>query len=145
MKQRCYNPKNDRYSTYGARGINVCEAWMEFEVFEDWAMSNGYANHLTIDRIASYGNYTPANCQWLTKGENSRKVRIEIGENNRALRAEAKILKTKRSKEWDNMRIELYGPMIKEMLLNGYKNWEVQKELNLEKNIYYHIKKNIDI
>lgn len=74
MKSRCNNPHNNRFYRYGARGISVCEAWSSnFKRFYDWAMSNGYADTLTIDRINPGGNYEPANCQWITSCENNSK------------------------------------------------------------------------
>ena len=52
MKQRCYNKNQDAYRTYGRRGIKICRSWYEdFQTFYDWAMSNGYTDKLTIDRI----------------------------------------------------------------------------------------------
>ena len=33
MFDRCYNPRHDRFSAYGGRGIRVCERWCKFEVF----------------------------------------------------------------------------------------------------------------
>jgi len=149
MKQRCYNPLNDRYYIYGARGIVVCNDWLDFEPFQQWAILSGYTDQLTIDRINNNGAYTPSNCQWLTKGENSRKARIELGIKNREAREIATIkkeeLKNERRLAWDKLQIELYGPLIKEMLGNKYKNWMIMRELNIEKNLYYSIKKNLDI
>lgn len=50
MKQRCTNPKTKDFRYYGARGIQVCEEWQDFESFFYWAMSNGYQDGLTIER-----------------------------------------------------------------------------------------------
>lgn len=69
MKQRCSNPNATGYKYYGAKGVAVCEEWQEFQPFCEWAMSNGYADNLTIDRIDSCGNYCPTNCRWATNKE----------------------------------------------------------------------------
>jgi len=79
MKARCYNPKTERYPRYGGRGIVVCDEWRtNFEAFYNWAISHGYKDELTIDRIDNDGNYEPTNCQWLTRSENSRKAHAKL-------------------------------------------------------------------
>ena len=78
MKDRCNNPKNDSYKRYGGSGVKVCSEWYNFKTFKAWALSNGYAENLTIDRINVYGDYEPTNCRWadmLTQNNNRRNSR----------------------------------------------------------------------
>lgn len=83
MKKRCTNPKSERFKTYGARGIKVCDDWLEYTNFSKWAKANGYKEGLTIDRIDVDKNYEPQNCQWIPMEEQATNrtttILIEIG------------------------------------------------------------------
>lgn len=75
MIQRCYNSTNKNYCLYGAKGIQICQEWIDNPLeFEEWSLLNGYADNLTIDRIDSSKDYCPDNCQWITLEENSRRA-----------------------------------------------------------------------
>lgn len=72
MKQRCSNPKHTAYSYYGALGIAVCDAWMNYAPFQEWAVKTGYSDDLSIDRIDGSKGYSPDNCRWANKTTQSR-------------------------------------------------------------------------
>lgn len=83
MKQRCGNPNDPKYGSYGGKGIRVCDEWKnDFNSFNRWSIDNGYKDPenndkfylcydaLTIDRIDEHKGYEPTNCRWITFQEN---------------------------------------------------------------------------
>lgn len=76
MKARIFNSNEKCFNNYGGRGISICEEWLQFKNFRDWALSNGYDELLTIDRINNDGNYEPSNCRWVTNKVQQRNKRI---------------------------------------------------------------------
>ena len=81
MKKRCYNEKCKAYKNYGGRGISICSEWLnDFVSFYNWALTHGYADNLSIDRIDVNGNYEPSNCRWVdakTQANNRRNNKKE--------------------------------------------------------------------
>lgn len=81
MLYRCNNPKHKFYGRYGGRGITVCDRWLEIANFiED--MNEAYVEGMLLNRIDNNGNYTPANCNWVTaecqQNNKSNNINIEI-------------------------------------------------------------------
>ena len=86
MKDRCYNPNFKEYKHYGGRGITVCDEWQTphswkgGRAFKKWALENGYADNLTLDRIDVNKGYSPENCSWVSMKEQQNNKR-----NNRVI------------------------------------------------------------
>ena len=77
MRYRCHTKSHRAYEYYGGRGITVCEDWLDFLKFREWALSNGYADNLEIDRINNDLGYEPNNCRWVTHAENMKNLRCQ--------------------------------------------------------------------
>lgn len=95
MKNRCMNPRNRAWKSYGGRGITVCARWMSFEAFR--ADMGDRPDGTTIDRVENDGNYEPGNCRWATAAvqklnmRNSLRLR-DIDDNPISLAAFANII-----------------------------------------------------
>ena len=106
MKTRC-KPNYHNHNVYYDKGVSVCEEWAHpngFNVFRDWALSHGYDDQLTLDRIDNDGNYEPENCRWITMREqqNNRSNNVYI----------AYLGETHTLKEWSE-RMDLSYGMLK--------------------------------
>lgn len=86
MKHRCLNPNAQKYKDYGGRGIRICDEWLsDREAFISWALTHGYRNDLSIDRIDVNGNYEPGNCRWATDDVQRSNMRPRTKPNKRSV------------------------------------------------------------
>lgn len=80
MIARCYDKNSIGYRLYGAKGVHVCDRWLEFRHFAvdsvelpGWSRERWLAGNLTLDKD-EYGDgfkYSPSSCRWVTPSENS--------------------------------------------------------------------------
>lgn len=129
MKRRCYNKNCKDFINYGEKGITICDEWRNEEkvythygiwskgwkAFESWALSNGYKEGLTIDRIDNNKGYSPANCRWVDK---------KVQSNNRSY---CKLVtyngKTQNLKQW----CEELGLNYKTVHMRIRRNWTIKQ------------------
>jgi len=78
MKNRCNNPNSEHWLSYGGRGINICDRWVNS--FENFLEDMGKKPFKTaqIDRINNDLGYFKENCKWSTPKENSRNKRDSV-------------------------------------------------------------------
>jgi hypothetical protein len=85
--QRCENPNNKSYGTYGGNGVRVCKDWRESfdQFFAD--MGERPSTEHSIDRIDPTGDYEPVNCRWLLNSKQSanRRTNIYVEHNGQRL------------------------------------------------------------
>lgn len=76
-KNRCFNPKNQRFADYGGRGIVMCDRWRDS--FADFLEDMGECPQgKSLERKDVHGNYEPSNCKWATPAEQARNKRNNI-------------------------------------------------------------------
>ncbi len=63
---RCFYPGDTVFHHYGGAGLDMAEEWKSYPAFYEWALSNGYRDDLSIDRIDNSKGYYPDNCRWET-------------------------------------------------------------------------------
>lgn len=126
MMHRCYDEKSHKYSSYGARGIKICDEWKNsYYNFYKWSIENGYCDGLWIERIDNDGDYCPENCKWATRKEQMRNTRrskhIEYKGETHCL------------SEWCEI-LNLYYPTINGRL---HKGWSVERAFETATNKHY--------
>lgn len=76
MRSRCSSPYNKAFKNYGGRGIQVCQRWLSFDAFV--SDMGDRPNGTSLERINNSAGYTPGNCRWATRDEQSRNRRNNV-------------------------------------------------------------------
>jgi hypothetical protein len=85
MLQRCSNPNDKRFKSYGKRGITVCERWLSFENFiadvgeRPEGVGPTGRSLWSLDRRDNDKGYGPDNFKWSTakeQGEHTSRNRL---------------------------------------------------------------------
>jgi len=86
IKRRCFNKNDKTYQYYGARGITMCDEWVDnFEAFVAHVGRRPSPGH-SIDRIDNYKGYEPGNVRWATREvqvKNKRATLVTVTAHNK--------------------------------------------------------------
>lgn len=123
MIGRCMRPQNKNYKFYGARGVTICNHWLEsFENFYADVGPRPSADH-SLDRYPdNKGNYEPGNVRWATiqqQGRNKRSNRIINFQGHRMSLVEA---------------CELAGLSYRAVMARINRGWDVARALSIPVN-----------
>ncbi len=85
IASRCTNPRLKGFKDYGARGIRLCERWLDFRNFLSDMGRRPSPKH-SIERVNNEGHYEPGNCVWATSEEQALNKRTTLTVSFRGLR-----------------------------------------------------------
>lgn len=126
MKARCYNQNAGQYKDYGGRGIKMCDEWRNnFMAFYRWAITHGYSDGLSIDRIDVNKDYSPENCRWATDyvQSNNRRNNIVLEYNGESHTMSQWAEKLGIAKQTLKDRIRRYGWSVERALTEPVRHW----------------------
>lgn len=100
--------------------VTVCDEWDDYKLFESWALGNGYADDLSIDRIDNNLGYQPGNCRWVSLRDQARNRRV----NKIDERIAGEVLWLREAGLTHKQIGDIYGIAYKTIAQVGIKNWQ---------------------
>ena len=72
MKQRCYNHRCNVSTIHNSLGKGIAQEWLDSpDSFINWSMEHGFRPKLELGRLDHTKGYSPDNCHWITREENT--------------------------------------------------------------------------
>lgn len=98
MKKRCLNKNSKTFKWYGAKNINVCSEWLDFngfynDMYESYLKAYSKNKKCTLDRINNGNGYSKSNCRWVSHKENCNNRESTVFKKKVSFRDELKIYK----------------------------------------------------
>lgn len=118
MRTRATNPNRPQAKDYVLRGVGICEEWNDYSKFREWAMANGYADDLSIDRVDNDKGYFPSNCRWITLAEQQSNKR-----SNHVIEFDGLVFRTVKQ------AAEHYGLSLKALEHRLQRKWPLKRAL----------------
>lgn len=83
IKERCYNPNNQDYYNYGAKGVTLFDGWKDDFVafYEHIGEMPKDGKRYTCDRLDNNKGYEPGNVRWATDHQQARNKKL-MGNNS---------------------------------------------------------------
>jgi hypothetical protein len=75
MRLRCTDPNHEAWSSYGGRGITVCQRWLDSPAAFLADMGRKPSPAHELDRRDNDRGYEPGNCRWVLRPVNCRNRR----------------------------------------------------------------------
>ena len=77
LKRRCYNEKDITYHSFGAKGIKICDEWLnDSSTFYKWCRENGWEKGKKIARRDNNKDFCPENC-YITERQSKKYKKIK--------------------------------------------------------------------
>ena len=83
MRDVVYNWGSPHFSGVGGAGIKIDPEFEDYISFRDWALANGYEDGLCLVRKDMSKDYSPDNCEFITKSEISRRSAVTSNKNRK--------------------------------------------------------------